>query len=451
VSLLFTDSFDHYTMDLSLDPENLNAWPLASKWGIMQFAGRGDLPQVRTHATGGRNGLGYLELNYHDQFGQYNFLGKYLAQPKDEVIVGFAMRPYVNVSDVGGALGTSPPAIYGWDFMGLSRRGICQASALIGYHNEVIGIGRRDRVYIPPPPGHGGLIGLGEAVKAMYAAIVALWHPYGTGYTTFSYDEAQGSTGLGVVFEGLHFEPNGPGLPTSGFEEAVWGNQLGNGPPDTALPGEWHYWEFRIGNGRMTVQRDGRLYGSWEGDVGNQYDTIYLGKIGGQSSWPFLFNFRYDYDDVYMLDTIEPDPVSFLGDVQVTAIRPRAVGTTTGWTPQPDGANWQLVSDRPTPDFDNGLVSARETGLIDTYPMEHVPRRILGAQYVYTTKNVSGTSFKLATVTRRAGQLVGQSVRPSPANYTVYSVPYGLNPLTGVPWVADDFNAPDAEHGMAST
>jgi len=40
---------------------------------------------------------------------------------------------------------------------------------------------------------------------------------------------------------------------------------------------------------------------------------------------------------------------------------------------------------------------------------------------------------------------------PNLQEYTIRSIAFGLNPLTGRAWVADDFNLPGAEHGVQST
>jgi hypothetical protein len=230
--------------------------------------------------------------------------------------------------------------------------------------------------------------------------------------------------------------------------------QIGRTVDNMAPMNTWHYWEFRVTAGSMAVQRDGTPIASWnDASIHAPYDTVYLGKISGQDAGYGNFAvWRYDYDDFYLLDTILPEPVDFLGDVQITTIWPRAAGSTAGWTPVPDDhPNWLTVADKPTPDLDGSYITT--TGAAsDSYLMEpvHGKGRIEGAQYTYFCRNGGSAQGKLATVTRKGGATAiptDLAFRPTP-DYLIHTVQYAKNPVTNSLWVPEDFNDPGSEHGV---
>jgi hypothetical protein len=350
-----------------------NVLPIMGKWDILMYAYEFDeAVQMYVHTSGGRSGHGWLEMGYWAQCGQYYALGRILPGLRDELIVGFALRPQAG----------SP----GYDFITFGRSGWSQCSAMISSTGEVCGMGYRN--------GYVGTTGGGQ-----YQATI-----------------------------------------------------VGRTAPNSAPMNVWHYWEFHVSNGSMQVQRDGQLVATWSHPaIHAPYDTFYLGKINGQDAgYANYAQWRYDFDDLYLIDTLDPPPNAFLGDVEITTIWPRGAGSNTEWVTQPSGTpNWYAVSD-PIPDDDGSLITTDAAAQIDSYQMQHLPDApISGAQYTYWTRSVPGTTPKLVTLTRRSGSERQGTYQMLPMpDYSFVTTQYGYNPLSGAPWVADDFNDPTAEHGV---
>jgi hypothetical protein len=104
-------------------------------------------------------------------------------------------------------------------------------------------------------------------------------------------------------------------------------------------------------------------------------------------------------DDLYILDTGGSDNNTFLGDVRVTALRPKANGTNNNFTPTGAATNYQAM-DETLHDGDTTFVEAGQLGAKEDYDNTNFsdlgisPGTIFGVQTVNATKKTDAGQLK---------------------------------------------------------
>ncbi|HEY1292928.1 MAG TPA: hypothetical protein VGJ60_07615 [Chloroflexota bacterium] len=236
--------------------------------------------------------------------------------------------------------------------------------------------------------------------------------------------------------------------------------------------GIWSYLEFRIStDGTIVIRQDGEEILNESGLETNRYGFgypwVYLGAIGGRGAvtWGLgggdldIWEWCYDYDDVYIADTQAGDVTDFLGVVKTTTLRPTGAGPRTQFAPMPPTTqNWQDVAD-VTSDDDATNVASSTFGATDQYTMEALTAhgRIIAVQFAAVTKRLGTINSTLETVIGEAAvQALGPTLTidqpgkpievPSWVTYGPLNAGWALttatlerNPFAHRGWLASDF------------
>jgi hypothetical protein len=148
-------------------------------------------------------------------------------------------------------------------------------------------------------------------------------------------------------------------------------------------------------------------------------------------------------DDLYVLDDTGEAPCNtFLGDVKIEYLRPRAAGASQAWTPVGVAEHWRAVDDNATPDGDGTYVESVTPGQTDTnlYQPTGLPAgSIFGAQLSLLARKAAIGPRVIAPV---VNAIVGPPhVHLSADSYVYHSTIYEKNPTTGAAWTIADVNA----------
>jgi hypothetical protein len=159
------------------------------------------------------------------------------------------------------------------------------------------------------------------------------------------------------------------------------------------------------------------------------------------------------WDDFYWCDDVDdglvPAENTFLGDVELGIIRPRAAGTSSQFTPT-SGANYTNVDDT-TPDDDTTIVSSLVVGNEDLYPFETIPSRtttLFGLLHNFGVQKLGAGSRSYQCRSKPSGassSTTGVAQNP-PNGWTNQQVVNTVNPATGLRWTPAQVNA--AEFGQ---
>lgn len=181
----------------------------------------------------------------------------------------------------------------------------------------------------------------------------------------------------------------------------------------------------------------------------NQYSRI---GIGGSCVYPYSGLYMTSFDDFYFCDDTGAVNNDFLGDVQLQAIYPNGVGSSTQWAiggTTPAASNWQSVNEKP-PDNDVTYVKSPTVGQLDMYTMDDITATAVGIKGLLMNVRVkkddatSRTYSTMAKDVNAAGATTAVAVRSAPGTYVNQQDVSEVSPTTGVAWTVAGVNAMEA-------
>jgi hypothetical protein len=155
-----------------------------------------------------------------------------------------------------------------------------------------------------------------------------------------------------------------------------------------------------------------------------------------------------DHDDLYICDTSGSVNNDFIGDVRVQAILPDGAGSTTQWTPNGAGSNYQCV-DESDPNDDTDYVSSANAGDVDTYSFSNVTPTtgtVAGVQWLGCARKDDAGVRTIAPAIRSGGTNYFGGNQNIGTSYTYYLEVLETNPDTTGAWTISEVNA--AEFGQ---
>jgi hypothetical protein len=182
-----------------------------------------------------------------------------------------------------------------------------------------------------------------------------------------------------------------------------------------------------------------------------QWTQLFLGHHDASSGASGGASFWWEFDDLYVLDTMGSAPCNdLLDDSRVDARYPTGAGTTTQWTPLA-GSNWDNVNES-APDDDTTYNSTDVLDEIDTFVVEDVPTvgsAIYGVQHcLYARKSDAGVA-SISPIVRHSGVNYPGDDHALSSSYVYKLEQQAENPGTAAQWIEADFNA--AEFGYKKT
>ena len=212
----------------------------------------------------------------------------------------------------------------------------------------------------------------------------------------------------------------------------------------------WYYIEVQItvngASGSCELHLNG-VAGEIPLTTGN-FGTTNLGRIELDS----INGGSMIYDDLYVLDTTGSAPQnSFLGDVCIETLLPRADGTHQAWTPSAGSTHFDKVNENSGthPDGDTSYVSDINPGDIDTYTVASLAAlsgNVYGVMTNLYARKDDAAARQIAPVIREAGtDYVGSTTGGLTTSYLFYRQLYPLDPA-GAAWTIASVNA--AEYGV---
>ncbi|HET9411843.1 MAG TPA: hypothetical protein VFO38_03285 [Candidatus Saccharimonadales bacterium] len=214
--------------------------------------------------------------------------------------------------------------------------------------------------------------------------------------------------------------------------------------------GTWYYIEMQatVADSGGTIKV--RLNGASTNEIDFTGDT----KNGGTST--LIDAIRIDngssnnrIDNMYALNSIGTNNVTFLGAVQVHTLTPNGNGSSSQFTGS-DGNqvdNYQLVDELPYSTAD--YVGSSTSGQRDTYLLDNLPNgyhQIFGIQSnVMSLKNTAGTRAIKFALRSNGSVYYGAPVSLGTSAQT-YSDMYENSPVTSLPWTSSEIS--NLEGGM---
>lgn len=232
---------------------------------------------------------------------------------------------------------------------------------------------------------------------------------------------------------------------------------LGSTPADSVKTGIFYFLEFKVLIDLAAGSVEIRVNGVSKFAVaGVRTVATSAGAIADLTGIVFsnMPNNGYYIDDLYVCDTSGPAPNNtYLGDVRVEYLAPRAAGAHQDWALVGAASHWQAVWDGSAPDDDTSYLSSSTVSQIDTelYAQTGLPSgTIFGVQInIFGRKTDSGFR-EVAPVIRLGGlDYIGGNQAPSFASYQYLIQLYPTNPATAAPWLIADINT--AEYGVKLT
>lgn len=174
------------------------------------------------------------------------------------------------------------------------------------------------------------------------------------------------------------------------------------------------------------------------------WNAVRLFSLNSNSGAPML---TMRFADLYLADLGggAGDVKDFLGDGVIQTIFPNGPGLAAGWTPSSGTANWDLVNDKPLPDYDGTYVETTPPGTRDCHEFEDIPAgaNILGVHYNMLARKVDEGTMTVKPIAGQGGVMYdGPTQGVASTAYDRYlTQPYDVNPATGVAWTAAEINA----------
>jgi hypothetical protein len=160
------------------------------------------------------------------------------------------------------------------------------------------------------------------------------------------------------------------------------------------------------------------------------YNGIYMfGPGGGLNAW---------VDDLYLCDGSGAYTNTFLGPVRIYTGTPIADSSPLQWTPSSGSPHYSLVNQIP-PSAGATYVSSETVGQIDQYLHANgsppAGGKVLAVQHCLDANIATAGSRALSSCID--GTSHGASALTT--TYHIYTQPYDVNPVTGLPWDVADF------------
>lgn len=161
-----------------------------------------------------------------------------------------------------------------------------------------------------------------------------------------------------------------PALGDGRFRIAANG-AFGTGVTPPILMSEWYFLEFHAGVSPTGIDASIRINNKLVLEESIDFPSPLTGVMADHAKWSTLTlrgrsgGLPTNVEDIYVNQS------GFYGDQYINVIHPNGP-STSGWTPDPAGNNWENVDD-PTPDGDSTVVKSSNIDDSDLYTMESVP------------------------------------------------------------------------------
>lgn len=261
--------------------------------------------------------------------------------------------------------------------------------------------------------------------------------------------------GLAVKFDGINvwimrFQ-DGVGNTICTFEAEGTGGKVWRGDFDSGTllgsfvsgftTATWQYLEVRIKRNATLGEVEVRINESAVLSLTNQntgatnFSRIFL-RTTAQNGGSVLL------DDMYILNTVGAAPQNtFIGDVRVTALRPKANGNTNNFTPTGASNNFEAVDDALA-DQDATFVEAGQLGAKDDYNNKDFadlgisPGTIYGVQVVNSAKKTDAGTLKYKNQMVIAGSLFddGTEITATATDYKMTTFIRDTDPSDSAAW-----------------
>ena len=194
--------------------------------------------------------------------------------------------------------------------------------------------------------------------------------------------------------------------------------------------GEWYYVEFRATNFGI---------GGMSGDVRINGEYVYTGNIFRGGTWPMGFGCALiwrTHDDVYAYGG-----GNFLGDMRHAILRPDGPGSSSQWLPS-DGSSptYQMVDDETLETQDYAYAENLED--LDLWTLPDVPfnAEIRGVKLRLVAGARMEETSKIVPAVLASGEVCEGPPIDLDQNWATYDWDLALNPATGYPFGAWEFN-----------
>jgi len=203
--------------------------------------------------------------------------------------------------------------------------------------------------------------------------------------------------------------------------------------------------------GSVILRLDGVQVASFTGNTqqtGNHnIGQTWVGQVGGMSigNTASHINYRIDFDDIYICDTLGTVNNDFLGDLRVYGILPDNSATYTQFNRVGASAtNWQSVNENPN-NGDTTYVTNNLVGTVDTYMFQNLPAdaaTVIAVIGEPVTRKDDVGYRTIGTHIRMPSGSEGDAPTTTPVS-SVYTIPEHImetNPATAAPWSVTDVN-----------
>jgi len=205
---------------------------------------------------------------------------------------------------------------------------------------------------------------------------------------------------------------------------------------------DWQYLEIKL----TTINKD--IYFEWRLNEKLMHSGTLSGvgaeRLAGITVKPNNGSFAMELDDLYVCSGEGTENNDFLGDIQVEALFPNAVGTDTDWSLTGAASNHVATQDNPA-DGDTSYVSSTTLAEKDVYNFDNLSLAsgtVLGTQMVsYSRKEESGNRSMQLVVSSNATESNSSDFKIDETTYKMYINATETDPDTAVAWTVSGINA----------
>ena len=157
------------------------------------------------------------------------------------------------------------------------------------------------------------------------------------------------------------------------------------------------------------------------------------------------------FDDLTICDGTGTSHNTYLGDMRVDTVVPKANGTTTDFTPASGTQNWENLDDIP-PDDDTTTNTSTTLGARDSFLMADLPALnspISGVQLTVSARKDDAGTRQVGIFARVGGtDYDGTTAAPGTAFQMIRHV-WAQNPETATDWIAEDLTTAEFGYTVA--
>ena len=222
------------------------------------------------------------------------------------------------------------------------------------------------------------------------------------------------------------------------------------GVTEQVLPlASWNFVEVRLvidstGNSLFEVRVNEQVWLTVAGDIQASITTcnrlVFYGNYSG-----------IQYDDLTICDGTGPSHNTYLGDMRVDTVVPKANGTTTDFTPASGTQNWENLDDIP-PDDDTTTNTSTTLGARDSFLMADLPALnspISGVQLTVSARKDDAGTRQVGIFARVGGtDYDGTTAAPGTAFQMIRHV-WAQNPSTLADWTTEDLTTAEFGYTVA--